>query len=206
MGSEDILNKDLYKILNIEKNATSREIKLAYRHLMRIYHPDVNEDADSKKKFNEMISKCNSADDFEKDAKAWIDKNMADNREFTEAPSDPGKYEASITLKVTVKKMDGGTETKEYKAILPYEIAKRVIPGKDEKGEDIPKEKFYEMPKNILGLIYTGEEQELLLGGEIKAEGKPFLTMEYKFADEDDNQWKDYAESKPEQHNKHRKL
>ncbi|MBQ7449992.1 DnaJ domain-containing protein [bacterium] len=54
MGSEDILNKDLYKILNIEKNATSREIKLAYRHLMRIYHPDVNEDADSKKKFNEI--------------------------------------------------------------------------------------------------------------------------------------------------------
>ena len=34
---------------------------------------------DNIQKIRVMISKCNSADDFEKDAKAWIKKNMATN-------------------------------------------------------------------------------------------------------------------------------
>lgn len=34
---------------------------------------------DNIQKIRVMISKCNSADDFEKDAKAWIEKNMAAN-------------------------------------------------------------------------------------------------------------------------------
>lgn len=34
-------NKDLYKILNVDYNATDEEIKLSYRNLVRTYHPDV---------------------------------------------------------------------------------------------------------------------------------------------------------------------
>jgi DnaJ-class molecular chaperone len=34
-------NKDLYKILNVNFDATADEIKLSYRKLVRIYHPDV---------------------------------------------------------------------------------------------------------------------------------------------------------------------
>ncbi len=40
-----------YHILNVSKNATSEEIKKAYRKLALLYHPDVNCDNDSNSKF-----------------------------------------------------------------------------------------------------------------------------------------------------------
>ena len=66
MDNDDILNKDLYKILNIEKNATADEIKSAYRHLMRIYHPDINETEESKALFKEIRDAYEILSDTEK--------------------------------------------------------------------------------------------------------------------------------------------
>ncbi|QRN85194.1 DnaJ domain-containing protein [Clostridia bacterium] len=45
---------DYYETLGINKEASDKEIKSAYRKLARKYHPDVNKDAGSEEKFKEI--------------------------------------------------------------------------------------------------------------------------------------------------------
>jgi len=45
-------DKDFYKILEIEEDASEEDIKLAYRRLAKKYHPDLNKtDPKAKEKF-----------------------------------------------------------------------------------------------------------------------------------------------------------
>src|SRR5213592_4727154 len=47
--------KDYYKILGVDKKATEKEIRQAYRKLARKYHPDVNPgDKAAEEKFKEI--------------------------------------------------------------------------------------------------------------------------------------------------------
>lgn len=41
----------LYETLGINKNASSDEIKKAYRRLARQYHPDINKEKGAEEKF-----------------------------------------------------------------------------------------------------------------------------------------------------------
>ena len=69
---------DDYKILGIEKNATDKEIKKAYRKLARKYHPDLNpDDKEAEKKFkeineaNEVLSNSENRKKYDKYGKDW---------------------------------------------------------------------------------------------------------------------------------------
>ena len=45
--------RDYYEILGVDKNASEKDIKLAFRRLAKKYHPDVNKDAGAEEKFKE---------------------------------------------------------------------------------------------------------------------------------------------------------
>jgi curved DNA-binding protein len=46
--------KDYYKILGVPRDASSDDIKRAYRRLARKYHPDVSKEADAEARFKEV--------------------------------------------------------------------------------------------------------------------------------------------------------
>ncbi len=69
---------DYYKILGINKKATEKEIKKAYRKLARKFHPDLNpDDKVAEKKFkeineaNEVLSHAENRKKYDKYGKDW---------------------------------------------------------------------------------------------------------------------------------------
>ncbi|MBU0635871.1 molecular chaperone DnaJ [Candidatus Micrarchaeota archaeon] len=57
---------DYYEILGISKNASSEEIKSAYKRLAKKYHPDVSADPKAKEKFQEALEAYNVLSDSQK--------------------------------------------------------------------------------------------------------------------------------------------
>lgn len=64
------MNKNLYHVLGISKDASEAEIKSAYRKLARKYHPDLNKDDKSAaEKFKEVSCAYDILGDKEKTQK-----------------------------------------------------------------------------------------------------------------------------------------
>ncbi len=85
---------DYYKVLGLNKNATEKEIKKAYRKLARKYHPDLNPgDKVAEKKFkeineaNEVLSDPENRKKYDKYGKDWKHAE-----EFEKAKQQQGAY------------------------------------------------------------------------------------------------------------------
>ena len=83
--------KDYYKILGVEKNATSDDIKRAYRKLAKRYHPDKNPgDKQAEEKFKEINEANEVLSDSEK--KARYDQIDNSYSSWQQAGGSPGAF------------------------------------------------------------------------------------------------------------------
>jgi len=61
---EIFMNKDPYKVLNIEPGATKKEIKEAYNKLVKKYHPDYYKEKHMKELAEQKMKEINEAYDY----------------------------------------------------------------------------------------------------------------------------------------------
>jgi curved DNA-binding protein len=86
--------KDYYQVLGVDRNASEKEIKRAYRRLARQFHPDVNpDDKQAEEKFKEINEAHEVLSDPEKRVK--YDQLGANWQQWQSAGRDPGQFDWS---------------------------------------------------------------------------------------------------------------
>jgi curved DNA-binding protein len=86
--------KDYYKTLGVDKNASEKEIKRAFRRLARQYHPDVNpDDPQAEERFKEVNEAYEVLSDAEKRQK--YDQLGADWQRWQRTGGGPGDFDWS---------------------------------------------------------------------------------------------------------------
>ncbi|CDU18980.1 hypothetical protein YYC_01883 [Plasmodium yoelii 17X] len=120
---DDYNHTKLYKVLEVDKYATTEEIKKAYRKLSKIYHPDKAKDKNSNTRFNEIAEAYEILGDEEK--RRMYDNyglNAAKNVESNKMDDDPSDH-----FNIYESFFGGGFRREEVKKaeslILPIELS-----------------------------------------------------------------------------------
>lgn len=83
--------KDYYKILGVDRKATSEQIKQAYRRLARKYHPDVSKEKNAEEQFKNVQEAYEVLKDAEKrSAYDQLGSNWKQGQEFRRPPNWEG--------------------------------------------------------------------------------------------------------------------
>ena len=61
--------RDLYEILGVGRDASTEDIRTAYRRLAREFHPDVNADPEAEQRFKEVAGAYEILSDADKRAR-----------------------------------------------------------------------------------------------------------------------------------------
>ncbi|XP_042551669.1 dnaJ homolog subfamily C member 11 [Dipodomys merriami] len=61
LGEEELDNEDYYSLLNVRREASSEELKAAYRRLCMLYHPDKHRDPDLKSQAERLFNLVHQA-------------------------------------------------------------------------------------------------------------------------------------------------
>lgn len=82
-------NKNLYQILNIDTDSNLEEIRLAYKNLARLYHPDAGTHADNEKFFEiqnawEVLSNQKQREDYDENRNKDSWENISNKQESSQ--------------------------------------------------------------------------------------------------------------------------
>jgi curved DNA-binding protein len=80
--------RDYYETLGVPRDATSEQIRSAYRKLARRYHPDINKDEDAEERFKEVAEAYEVLSDAEK--RERYDRFGANWRQGEDVSGAPG--------------------------------------------------------------------------------------------------------------------
>jgi curved DNA-binding protein len=83
--------RDYYETLGVPRDATSEQIRSAYRKLARRYHPDINGDEDAEERFKELAEAYEVLSDAEKRERYdRLGANWRDGEDVSGAPGFEG--------------------------------------------------------------------------------------------------------------------
>ena len=88
--------RDYYEVLGIERDATQKQVKDAYRRLARKLHPDVNPDASAAEQFKEVGEAYEVLSNSEK--RAQYDR--FGHAAFQGAAAGPGGFPGGMTIDI----------------------------------------------------------------------------------------------------------
>lgn len=97
---------DYYKLLGVDKNASAKDIKSAYRKLARKFHPDLNpNDKDAKKKFqqineaNEVLSDPEKRKKYDRYGQEWQHSDQFENQkqQYRQQSQETGRRQSAST-------------------------------------------------------------------------------------------------------------